>query len=355
MVRRRSRSRKKKSGCLPGLLLLTLLVVGAAACALAWLLLGSYGPATETFVEIAPGSSTAQIATQLEGAGVLRSRYGLEMVRWARRGKKGSLKAGEYRFDHPSTPLEIYTRLVRGDVFTVSVTIPEGATIFDVGGQLEHAGLVRRAEFVEFALGQTALVADLDPSASSLEGYLFPDTYRFARKATAAQIATIMVKRFRTVLATQLGVKPSPATLRVHRLVTLASLVERETAVEADRPLVASVLSNRLKRNMPLMTDAAVVYGLERGGTWRGRIFASDLKRDTRYNTYLHTGLPPGPIANPGLKALRAALSPPETNYLYFVAAGKNAQGASRFSATLDEHNEAVAEYRRAVRQGGGH
>jgi UPF0755 protein len=194
---------------------------------------------------------------------------------------------------------------------------------------------------------QAGLVADLDPHAKSLEGYLFPDTYRFARKATPAQIAAMMVRRFRAVTE-QLGLKGN-----MHAVVTMASLVERETAVDAERPLVASVFANRLAKNMPLMTDPAVTYGLELAGRWRGTIYKSDLSYNTPYNTYLHAGLPPGPIANPGAKSLRAAMEPAKTDYLYFVAAGANPQGRSVFSRTLDEHDRNVAGYRYAVKKAG--
>jgi UPF0755 protein len=157
-----------------------------------------------------------------------------------------------------------------------------------------------------------------------------------------------MVRRFRAV-AQQLGLKEN-----VHEVVTTASLVERESAVDDERPLVASVFKNRLAKGMALMTDPAVIYGLELGGRWRGTIYASDLKRDTAYNTYLHKGLPPGPIANPGARSLRAAMEPARTDYLDFVAAGANPQGHSLFSATLDEQNHNVAGYRHAVKKAGG-
>jgi UPF0755 protein len=191
------------------------------------------------------------------------------------------------------------------------------------------------------------LVIDLDPRAASLEGYLFPDTYHFARKATPAQICSTMVRRFR-VVAGQIGLKGN-----VHRVVTMASLVERETAVDAQRPLVASVFENRLAKKIPLMTDPSVIYGLELSGRWRGAIYGSDLKLDTPYNTYLHAGLPPGPVANPGLRSLRAAMTPAKTDYLYFVAAGANPQGGSLFSSTIEEHARDVAGYRHALRRAG--
>jgi UPF0755 protein len=304
-----------------------------------------FRPSTETFVEVAPGSSAARIAQQLESAGVVRSKFSFDLWRWVKRGK---LKAGEYRFDHPALLSEVYDRISRGDVYTIAVTVPEGANIFDIAAKLEQAGIGTRQGFLDEQARFTNLVADIDPRATSLEGYLFPDTYRFPRNATGAQIATAMVRRFR-VAATQLGLKEN-----VHAVVTLASLVERETAVDAERPLVASVFENRLARQMPLMTDPSVIYGLQLKDRWRGTIHQSDLKQDTSYNTYLHAGLPPGPIANPGLRSLRAAIDPPHTDYLYFVAAGADPQGHSLFARTLEEHSKNVAGYRHAVKKAGG-
>jgi UPF0755 protein len=345
MAGRKRYSRKKKSSSAAGFLLTAFLLVVLAGGAGAWLVLAPFGPWTETFVEVAPGSSTARIGQQLEASGVLRSHYTFDLLRlW----KRGTLRAGEYRFDHPASAVEVYARIARGDVFTKAVTIPEGANIFDIAARLEQAGLGTRQDFVDAAASLTTLVSDLDPGAKSLEGYLFPDTYHFARKATAAQICTAMVRRFRTE-AGQLGLKEN-----VRAVVTMASLVERESAVDAERPLVASVFDNRLAKDMPLMTDPAVIYGLQLENLWRGTIYRSDLTRPTPYNTYLHKGLPPGPIANPGIKSLRAAMEPAKTDYLYFVAAGANPQGHSIFSRSLDEQNRNVVGYRHAVKQAGG-
>jgi UPF0755 protein len=345
MARRKRKSRKKKRSGAAVVLLGIFLVALVAAGAAAWLVLTPFGPETETFVELAPGSTTARIGRQLEAAGVVRSRLAFALMRgW----KRGTLRAGEYRFDHPAPLTEVYARILRGDVFTKTVTIPEGASVFDIAARLEQAGFGARQEFLDAQAAEAWLAADLDPGAKSLEGYLFPDTYHFARKATPGQICAAMVRRFRAV-AGQLGLKGN-----VHRVVTMASLVERETAVDAERPLVASVFENRLAKNMPLMADPAVIYGLELEGRWRGAIHQSDLNRNTPYNTYLHTGLPPGPVANPGARSLRAAMEPAKTDYLYFVAAGANPQGRSLFSTTLDEQNRNVAGYRHAVKKAGG-
>ena len=343
MASRRTPGKQKKRGLGAGGFVFILFLLAVAALAAAgWMIFIPYGPSTETFVEIEPGSSSTRIARQLESAGVVRSQIAFDLWRWVRRGK---LKAGEYRFDHPAPLAEVYDRISRGDVYTVAVTVPEGATVFDIAARLEQAGIGTRQEFLDQQARLTELVGDFDPKAKTLEGYLFPDTYRFPRRATPTQVASAMVKRFK-LEAGQIGLKEN-----VHEVVTLASLVERETAVDAERPLVASVFENRLSKRMPLMTDPSVIYGLEVQKEWRGTIYASDLKRDTPYNTYLHAGLPPGPVANPGLPSLRAAMEPAHSDYLYFVAAGANPQGKSMFSSTLEEHQRAVSGYRHAMKK----
>lgn len=344
MARPARQARKKRGAGAASFLLFAFLLLLALAGGAAWLVFVPFGPSAETFVDIEPGTSGVRIGRQLESAGIVRSRYGFDLVRsW----KRGTLRAGEYRFDHPVTVIEVYTRIAHGDVYTKAVTIPEGASMFDIAARLEETGLGARQDFLK-AARRAALVADLDPQAASLEGYLFPDTYHFSPKATPEQMAAAMVKRFRQA-AEQVGLIGN-----VHTVVTIASLVERETAVDAERPLVASVFENRLARKMPLMTDPSVIYGLELQREWRGTIYASDLKRDTPYNTYLHAGLPPGPVANPGIPSLRAAMQPAETEYLYFVAANNNPQGKSMFATTLEEHNRNVAGYRHAVKKVGG-
>lgn len=344
MAGNRRTSRKKgrlgASRLLAAAFVAALVVAGAAA----WLILTPFGPARETLVKIVPGSSAVRIGRDLEAAGVVRSRFAFDLVRMLERGK---LIAGVYRFDRAATVPEVYRRIERGDVYTISVTIPEGANIFDIGTRLQQAGIGTRRQFLLAAVEQVGLVRDLDPQAKSLEGYLFPDTYRLAPDATDAEIVQTMVRRFREV-AGELGLNGN-----LHRVVTIASLVERETAVDAERPLVASVFENRLRKNMALMSDPSVIYGLELEGRWRGAIHARDLTLDTAYNTYLHAGLPPGPVANPGVRSLRAAMNPARTDYLYFVAAGANPQGRSLFAATLEQHHRDVTGYRRAVKRAG--
>lgn len=315
------------------LFLVLLLIVGAGA----YVLLTPYGPSAETFVDVPAGTGVRGIATALERAGVVRNRYVFEAWHSFRH---STLKAGEYRFDHPVKVEEVYDRMVRGDVYTISVTIPEGYNLFDIAATVQHAGLASGDSFLAAARTDTSLISDLSPGAASLEGYLFPDTYKFSRHATPEQMLAAMVKRFRKE-ATSLGV-----TSDVARTVTMASLVEKEVRVAGERPLVAGVFENRLAKGMPLATDPTVIYAALLEGRWRGTIYKSDLQSDSPYNTYKHAGLPPGPICSPGVAALRATLHPAETNYLYFVA---DAAGHSVFSADLKEHDTHVQEYRRAM------
>jgi UPF0755 protein len=317
--------------------LLLLLFIGAAVTG--YVIFMPYGPTTETFVDIAPGTGTETIGEELEKSGVIRSRYGFDLLRLV---KGGRLEAGEYRFDHATSMPEVYARLIRGDVYTRALTIPEGYNIFDIAQAVEAAGLGSRETFLSAERQHTELIAEWAPRGGgnppdSLEGYLFPDTYQFSRHATPLQMLTVMVRRFRQ-MSTQLGMGGDIA-----RTVIMASLVEKEVSQGAERPLVAGVFVNRLARNMPLATDPTVIYAALLEGRWRGAIYASDLQSASPYNTYRHVGLPPGPICNPGRAALRAAIAPKQTDYLYFVS---DAAGHSRFSTNLKEHEENVQNYR---------
>ena len=318
-------------------LLLVLIAAGFAAFAI----LTPYGPSRETFVEIAPHTSSLVVAARLQRAGIVRSRYAFDLLRLK---NGGTLKAGEYRFDHPATPQQVYQRIAQGDVYTIALSIPEGYNIFDIAQAVEAAKLGNHVDFLAAERANTALIAQWSPHAESLEGYLFPDTYRFSRHATTPQILAAMVKRFHMALP-QLGIDDTSSTA-ISRLVTMASLVEKEVHVDAERPAVAGVFENRLRIDMPLATDPTVVYAALLNGSWRGTIYATDLQSLSPYNTYKHAGLPPGPICSPGMAALRAALKPTQSNYLYFVS---DAQGHTRFSATLQEHNKKVQEYRKAA------
>jgi UPF0755 protein len=319
-------------------LILVLLVVGAAW----WVYEVPFGPSRETFVEIPSGTGTVGIAERLEQGGVIRSGLAFEAYR---KFKGGTLKAGEYRFDQAARLGDVYARIARGDVYTKAVTIPEGYNIFDIAQAVQQAGLGSAAEFLAAEQRDTALIEDMSPKAQTLEGFLFPDTYLFSRHATPDQMVAAMVKRFRREAA-QLGLSAAAGSTDIERTVTLASLIEKEVNVDAERPLVGGVFENRLGTGMPLATDPSVIYAALLNGRWRGTIYESDLQFDSPYNTYRHAGLPPGPIANPGVAALKAAMHPAETNYLYFVA---DAQGHSQFSVDLKEHARQVQEYRKAA------
>ena len=299
------------------------------------------GPPAETFVQVMPRTGSRAIAAALADRGIIRSRDAFYLWHLIR---GGTLKAGEYRFEEQVPLTTVYNRMVRGDVYTRSVTIPEGFNLFDIAQAMEEAQLASKENFLAAARQDVALIADLDPNAKTLEGYLYPDTYRFPRHLPPSQILGAMVRRFRQA-STSLGLDAN-----YHRIVTLASLVEKETPVAADRPLVASVMVNRLDKGIPLMTDPTVIYAAMLEKQYRGTIYASDLKRDSAYNTYRHTGLPPGPIASPGMASLSAAMHPASSNYLYFVA-DASAAGHSRFAATLAEHDRNVAAYRQGLKQ----
>jgi len=334
-------SRFRRFGC-PGCLGLVVVLVLLLAGALLWVVFAdSYrGFSEPALVELPRGMRAAEMASVLAEAGVVRHPWTFLAARALHPG--AAIQAGEYRFDKPASPAEVLRRLARGDVYVIQVVIPEGSNIFDIAAILEAAGFGSASEFVRYARSNTMLIRELAPAAPSLEGYLFPSTYAFRRKATVEEIARAMVLQFRkTWESLDTAGKP------VHDTVTLASLVEKETAVAEERPRVSSVFHNRLRAGMKLDCDPTVVYGSILAGRWRGVIYRSDLDHPNLYNTYRHAGLPPGPIANPGKASLQAALSPESSDYLYFVAK-PGGSGEHVFSATLGAHKAAVAAYRRA-------
>jgi UPF0755 protein len=255
------------------------------------------------------------------------------------------LQAGEYRFDKPASAWDVFGRVARGDVFYYSVAVPEGHNMFDIAAALDQQGIMDAEAFLA-AARDTSLIRDLDSRAPTLEGYLFPDTYRVTGQISPPQLAQQMVGRFRRAWR-ELDSPP----VDVHDVVTLASLVEKEARVPGERTLVASVFANRLKAGMPLQCDPTTIYAALLEDRYRGAIHRSDLQSKHLYNTYQHPGLPPGPIANPGIESLKAALQPAATKYLYFVAR-PDGSGAHQFSEGLAEHTRAVQQYRRGVRAG---
>lgn len=320
--------------------MLLLLLVAAGFVAYGFYL--PVGARSHQTLLLRPGSTARKIAHDLKEAGLIRSETAfLVLHAW----KARSLKAGEYAFDHAGNVFEVYDRIARGDIVVHTVTVPEGYNIFDVAALMEQSGLGPRADFLAAARDKS-LIADLDPEAQSLEGYLFPDTYEFTRTQSPRDMIQQMVRRFRQT-AQQLGLGLRE-TAEVHRIVTMASIVEKETAVDAERPVVASVYYNRLAKHAALAADPTVVYASLLIGKYDGVIRQSDLALDSPYNTYKYPGLPPGPIANPGRAALAAAMNPAQTAYFYFVS---DAQGHHRFAVTAAEHVRNVGAYRRATRR----
>jgi UPF0755 protein len=345
---------------------LILVVLLAAAGWFAWAISTPTEPAGQTFVLLHPGYSTRRIAVELRSAGVIRSEEAFILWHYVHRHR--SLKAGEYLFEKPANIINIQNRLRRGDVYFHTVVVPEGFTMFDIARAIEAAGLGPAQDFVQVAKSDTALISDIAPGAHSLEGYLFPDTYDFNRLMTMHEMAAAMVKQFRQV-AHQIGLleAPHPSFVAsrqtqpvsptdaaegsfqtdIERTVIMASIVEKETRVPDERPVVASVYYNRLGQNIALDADPSIIYAELLAGTYTGALHHADMQFQSPYNTYRNPGLPPGPIANPGRSALEAALQPAQSDYYYFVA---DAEGHHRFAHSIEEHDKNVAAYRRAMR-----
>jgi peptidoglycan lytic transglycosylase G len=330
--------------------LLIVLILGALALA-GWLATGVTRPfkgyaAGEQFVDIEPGSSRATIGRKLAEAGVVRSELAFRIAVWMRAAGP-RLQAGEYRFDRPMTALDVVDKIRRGDVFLQPITFPEGLTIRQMSTIFESRGFGGAREFVS-AAKHAELIADLDPDARDLEGYLFPETYTLKRNATAEQLVARMVASFKRVLTPELRQQADRRGFSVRQLVTLASLVEKETARPDERPLVAAVYRNRLRGGIALYCDPTVIYALERANRYTGNLTKEDLRFDSPYNTYVYAGLPPGPIAAPGRASLEAAANPADVPYLYFVSRN---DGSHVFSTTLDEHNRNVAAFQKQPRR----
>jgi UPF0755 protein len=296
----------------------------------------------EEFVEIPPGASSREIGDRLIASGVVRDRLTYRAALWLS-GSARRLRAGEYRFDRPMTAADVVDQVARGEVFVVPITFPEGLTIAEMARVFATRGLGEASAFVAEARN-AALVADLDPDARDLEGYLFPDTYTIPRKTGAAAIVRQMVTQFTRELTPDLRRAAAAQGLSVRELVTLASIIEKETGLAEERPIVASVYANRLKLGMGLQCDPTVIYALAREGRYTGNLRRQDLAFDSPYNTYRYRGLPPGPIASPGRASLEAAAAPASTAFLYFVSRN---DGSHVFARTLAEHNRNVTRYQR--------
>lgn len=354
-------------------LTLILIVVLAAGGYAAWMWYGITQPYQDfpqegVFVELPHGASPRYAAYLLKRSGVVRSKLAFEI--YARRHPKRTLQAGEYFFDHPMTGGDVFWKIAAGQIYEQPFTVREGQTMFDIARDLEAGKFMPAGDFL-YAASDPSLIRDFAPEARTLEGFLFPATYELPRHPVATELTAQMVHKFKdewkrietsdpngqtapnphtaakasndSKEATPVNVETPVARLRA---VTLASLVERETPKPEERPMVAAVFDNRVRKGMRLQCDPTVIYGLERMGKYKGSLTKEDLISDSPYNTYEHYGLPPGPIGNPGEASLRAALHPAETSFLYFVA---NTQGGHFFSSTLEEHNRNVLKYHRLL------
>ena len=295
---------------------------------------------TEQFVIIEPGSGTRTIGQRLIEAGVVRSDVTFRAALWRSR-RARNLQAGEFRFDRPMTPLEVVEKIARGDVYNRRITFPEGLNIREMARVYEQQGFGKAVAFIE-AAGDPSAIRDIDGAATDLEGYLFPETYSVPRDTTAAKLVGVMVARFRQLFTTEMQRAAEALELTPRQAVTLASLVEKETAQPSERPIVAAVYLNRLRIGMGMQADPTVIYALQRAGRYDGNLRRDDLSFDSPYNTYRYSGLPPGPIASPGLASLQAAVAPAKVDYLYFVSRN---DGSHVFARTLVEHNENVRQY----------
>ncbi|CAN5723127.1 hypothetical protein BH24ACI5_BH24ACI5_23900 [soil metagenome] len=324
-----------------------LLIVVIAAAAGGWVYTRVERPykgydAAEQFVEIPSGLGSAAMGARLAEAGVVPSAEVFRLAVWMR-GSGRRLQAGEYRFDRPMTAGEVVDKIAKGDVYVRALTFREGLTVREMASVFETAGFGTAADFIA-ASRNAALIQAIDAEARDLEGYLFPDTYTLPRQATAAQLIERMVGRFQKAMTPELREQAAARGLSVRELVTLASLVEKETGKAEERTIVAGVYTNRLRIGMGLQCDPTVIYALMLAGRYDGNIRKGDLQIDSPYNTYRYAGLPPGPIAAPGEASLHAAANPADVPYFYFVSRN---DGSHVFSTTYEEHNRAVNEYQR--------
>ena len=292
------------------------------------------------FIDVPAGATPRSIGARLAASGVVKDPLTFRVALWLT-GRARELKAGEYRFAGPSSAVEVVGTLASGAIYTRPVTFREGLTIEEMADIYASSGLGPREAFVD-AARDASLIRDLDAAATDLEGYLFPDTYPLPRRTPAATLVAQMVRGFRAALTPELIARAEADGLSVRQVVTLAALVEKETAQDAERPIVAAVYRNRHRIGMPMQADPTVIFALQKAGTWDGNLSRDDLQIDSPYNTYRYGGLPPGPIAAPGKRALEAVVAPAAVDYLYFVSRN---DGTHVFATTLAQHNRNVFEW----------
>ncbi len=297
--------------------------------------------AADELIAIEPGMGARDVVELLYARGVIANRYpALLYLALNPAGRR--LQAGDYEFESPISPLAALDKIRRGAVATRKIMFRPGLTIYEVNDLLPNRPPDGK---LDPALRDARLIADLDPTATSLEGYIFPDTYTVPKRATNVEVLAEAVARFRRAWTPELRQQAEARRMTLREVVTLASLIEEEAADDAERPLVSSVFHNRLRKGMRLECDPTFIYAARLDGAWDGNVNnPAHRRRLSPYNTYVSTGLPPGPIASPSEKSLRAALQPAQTDYIYFVL---GAGGRHRFSRTEAEHQVAVAEYRK--------
>lgn len=292
-------------------------------------------------IEIAPGTNLRDIGKLLQSKGIIRYAKGLSILAKLKGLNDRKFNAGEYSLSPSMTPDEVLQKLASGEVLKRRVTVPEGMSIWDIGRVVEEAGLMPKSEF-DKSLADPNLLVDAHIMSSSFEGYLFPETYDFSRPIDAKHIIWRMMEKGEEHWPASYSEKAEALKLTRHDVLTLASIIEKESGNVAEQRLISSVFHNRLNQGMKLQSDPTVIYGIP---NFNGNLTRSDLEdSNNRYNTYVYFGLPPGPIANPGVSAIEAALNPEQTTFLFFVADG---QGSHVFAATLKEHNENVDKYQR--------
>ena len=306
------------------------------------------------YIEIPRGSSPSFILKKLTEEGIIKHEWPLKVYLKAT-GRGSTLKAGEYDFPSPVSPLGVVAKLQQGQRRLTRLTIPEGWTRWDIAKamiQVPELHLESEAQALEL-MNNVNLIADLDPQAKNLEGYLFPDTYEFAPETTAAELVEMMVKRFRNVWKPEWSDRARSLNMTTRDIVTTASIIETEAKLDDERPIVASVIYNRLRQDIPLAVDSSIVYASKLEGKWRydGKVYKSDLERRSPYNTRLYSGLPPGPVASPGESSLSAALNPVQSDYLYYVRNPDRDDGAHNFYSNAGEFETGVQALRKWERE----
>ena len=306
------------------------------------------------YIEIPRGSSPSSIVKKLADEGIIKHEWPLKVYLKAT-GRGSTLKAGEYDFPSPVSPLSVLAKLQTGQRRLSRITIPEGWSRWDIAKamiQVPELHLTSEAQALEL-MNNVSLISDLDPQAKNLEGYLFPDTYEFAPETSAEELIEMMVKRFRDVWKQEWSDRARVLNMSTRDIVTTASIIETEAKLDEERPIVASVIYNRLQKGIPLAVDSSIVYASKLEGKWRydGKVYRSDIERRSPYNTRIYAGLPPGPVASPGESSLHAALNPAQSDYLYYVRNPARDDGAHHFYSNGSEFETGVQALRKWERE----